>query len=169
MGVHRDDGGGDTRRVYERIADELRLLIRTRHYPPGVALPSERRLMQRYDVSRETVRHALAQLRSEGLISGERGAGNFVQERPLVLQFRAANRFITQAREQGQTAEVALLDVSNDHPPPEISERLDLPPSETAIIHEYSLTMNGEPMQYEHTYWPARLVENTALAGTARL
>src|SRR2546422_7005798 len=64
--------------LYLQIAELLRTQVREGHYPPGVALPSERKLMDEYGVTRATVRNALAELRAEGLIVMERGAGAFV-------------------------------------------------------------------------------------------
>src|SRR4029453_13353112 len=46
---------------------------------PGEPLPSELRLAQEYGISRTTVRQAIAQLRTEGLVSVERPRGTFVR------------------------------------------------------------------------------------------
>ena len=45
--------------------------------PAGRMLPSVRSLMQAHEVSDGTVKHALAQLRDEGLIVTYRGKGSF--------------------------------------------------------------------------------------------
>ncbi len=45
--------------------------------PAGRMLPSVRTLMQEHEVSDGTVKHALAQLRDEGLIVTYRGKGSF--------------------------------------------------------------------------------------------
>lgn len=51
---------------YQQIADELRAAIHRGDYRPGDPLPSESQLRGTYDVSRPTVRHAVAILRTEG-------------------------------------------------------------------------------------------------------
>ena len=45
--------------------------------PSGRMLPSVRTLMQTYEVSDGTVKHALAQLRDEGLIVTYAGKGSY--------------------------------------------------------------------------------------------
>jgi DNA-binding FadR family transcriptional regulator len=68
------------RALYMQIADLLRGEIRSGRFAPGGKLPSESGIMQTYDVGRPAVRHALAVLRSEGLIVTERGKPSRVRE-----------------------------------------------------------------------------------------
>lgn len=75
--IDRDAG----RPVWRQLADILRRMIESGEIQPGKLLPSQRTLMQRYDVSDGTVKHALALLREEGLIDTEQGRGTYVVER----------------------------------------------------------------------------------------
>lgn len=59
--------------LYIGIARQIRDAISAGTYPPGSALPSEVELAKSYGVSRDTIRDALATLRSEGLITSQRG------------------------------------------------------------------------------------------------
>lgn len=56
------------RAVYRQLADLLRDQIERGELGPGAAVPSELTLMQTHGLSRTTVRRAIAELRSEGLI-----------------------------------------------------------------------------------------------------
>jgi DNA-binding GntR family transcriptional regulator len=67
---------------YARVADELRAAIVGGCLRPGVRLPSERALAERFDVSRATIVSAFQLLRGEGLIETRRGAGSWVCRRP---------------------------------------------------------------------------------------
>src|SRR5215831_6398023 len=96
--------------LYTQIADALRTDIRSGHYPPGVALPSERKLMDRFGVTRATIRNALAQLRVEGLLTIERGAGAFVRMPSPVRRIVGPERFLRGDREQGKAAYVAEME-----------------------------------------------------------
>lgn len=70
------------RAVYKQLADILRNSIVSGQMPPGSTLPSENRLAQEHGVGREAVRQAVAQLRSEGLVTTARGAGTKVRDVP---------------------------------------------------------------------------------------
>ncbi len=68
--------------LYEQLAAILRERIRTgqlKHLDP---LPSETTLEQEFEVSRDTVRRAIQQLRDEGLVFTVRRRGTYVGPRP---------------------------------------------------------------------------------------
>src|SRR3954447_2944737 len=67
------------RAVFRQLADLLRGRIESGALSPGEPLPSELRLVQEYGISRTTVRQAIAQLRTEGLVTVERPRGTFVR------------------------------------------------------------------------------------------
>lgn len=67
--------------LYHQLAKEIRSKIFAGSYPPGSKLPSESELMEDTQMSRSTVRRALAQLVDEGLVFTERGRGAFVSAR----------------------------------------------------------------------------------------
>ncbi|MFI9721138.1 GntR family transcriptional regulator [Streptomyces sp. NPDC052396] len=68
--------------LYQQVAAEIRKAIAAGEFPPGAPLPSEAQLIERYGVSRPTVRNAVAALRSEGLIEVIHGKGSFVRALP---------------------------------------------------------------------------------------
>jgi GntR family transcriptional regulator len=67
------------RAVFRQLADLLRDQVMSGELGPGESLPSELRLAQEYGISRTTVRQAIAQLRTEGLVTVERPRGTFVR------------------------------------------------------------------------------------------
>jgi DNA-binding GntR family transcriptional regulator len=70
--ISHDSGGP----VWMQLAEILRREIAG--MDRGQILPSVRSLMQTYEVSDGTVKHALRQLRDEGLIITYQGRGSFV-------------------------------------------------------------------------------------------
>lgn len=68
--------------LYQQVADAIRQGIANGDFPPGSPLPSEAQLIERYEVSRPTVRNAISALRSEGLIEVRHGKGSFVRGTP---------------------------------------------------------------------------------------
>jgi DNA-binding FadR family transcriptional regulator len=67
------------RAVFRQLADLLRRQIESGELAPGDPLPSELRLGEDHNISRTTVRQAIAQLRSEGLVTVDRPRGTFVR------------------------------------------------------------------------------------------
>ncbi|MFJ8171499.1 GntR family transcriptional regulator [Streptomyces sp. NPDC094473] len=75
--------GDDVLPLYERTATQLLDDLRTAAARPGDRLPSERALVDRYAVSRVTLRAALAQLESRGIVRPSSSRGWFVAELSL--------------------------------------------------------------------------------------
>ncbi|WPB55591.1 FadR/GntR family transcriptional regulator [Xylophilus sp. GOD-11R] len=72
----------DSRRLYQRIADQIRGLIDSGRYVPGARLPPERDLAVQLGVSRPSVREALIALELEGSVEVRMGAGVYVCTSP---------------------------------------------------------------------------------------
>lgn len=68
--------------LYHVIRRVLRDGIQSGRFKPGAALPTEDELAREYRVSRVTVRRALRDLASDGLIERRQGSGTFVRNRP---------------------------------------------------------------------------------------
>ena len=69
---------------YVQVAAIVRRQIADDTWKVGGRLPTLKQMVATFGVSPMTVRHALAQLETEGLISPERGRGTFVTARPDV-------------------------------------------------------------------------------------
>lgn len=68
--------------LYFQIEEALEREITSQRCPPGTRLPSEPVMCEQYDLSRSTVRQALARLEQRGLIVRRKGRGTFVQGVP---------------------------------------------------------------------------------------
>lgn len=69
---------------YRQLAQQLREEIQQILRNGGDKLPTEAELTARYAMSRQTVRHALALLESEGLIRRRQGSGSYINARMAV-------------------------------------------------------------------------------------
>ena len=67
---------------YSQVADQLRRDILEARHAPGARLPAERDLCAQYDVSRITIRQALALLEDEQLVIRRQGSGTYVCQNP---------------------------------------------------------------------------------------
>lgn len=70
------------RRRYEHVVDQLLELLHDDELAAGAALPPERVLATRFDVSRTAVREALRVLEQRGILVARHGAGHFVRHLP---------------------------------------------------------------------------------------
>jgi GntR family transcriptional regulator, transcriptional repressor for pyruvate dehydrogenase complex len=87
--------------AFESCVEQLAMAIRLGVYPRGTTLPPERELAERLQVSRATLREAMAALRQAELVETTRGrgGGTVVTLKPGTPSGRAAAR-ITPARRQ---------------------------------------------------------------------
>jgi DNA-binding FadR family transcriptional regulator len=75
----------DIRRLYQQVADQIRLVIEESGFAPGTRLPPERELAQRLGVSRPSLREALIALEIEGRVEIRMGSGVYVCTPPRAL------------------------------------------------------------------------------------
>ena len=69
---------------YQSLADSIRKKIQEGVYPDGYVLDTENDLAKQYGMSRQTVRHALSILETEGILERKRGSGTFVKQKRLL-------------------------------------------------------------------------------------
>lgn len=94
--------------LYHQIANRLRSDVASHVFRPGDLLPTETELMDRFQVSRITIRQALAVLVQEGLVGRQAGRGTFVtalEDRPGIWNFSTLEDIVT----AGQRTEFQLL------------------------------------------------------------
>src|SRR3954451_12198955 len=80
--------------AFESCVEQLATTIRLGVYPRGSTLPPERELAERLQVSRATLREAMAALRQAGLVETTRGrgGGTVVTMKPRGPSARTADR-----------------------------------------------------------------------------
>jgi GntR family transcriptional regulator len=169
---------GDGRPLYQRLAASLRTEIESGAYPPGVALPSERKLMARFGVTRATVRAALAELRSGGVVVTERGSGAFVRRPPPVRRLirsaasggegtGAADRAAADvggsaSAERPQPPQVEQLELGQVAVGDQLAERLQVRAGEAAIRWRRRQLVDEAPAELLTSYVPAGLAARWA-------
>jgi DNA-binding FadR family transcriptional regulator len=66
--------------LYERIVAEVKAQIASGRLSPGDRLPSERELARMLEVSRPSVREAIAALQNDGIVQTRPGSGSFIAD-----------------------------------------------------------------------------------------
>ena len=79
--------------LYHQLMQRITADIERGTYPTGSRIPPEHELEQLYQVSRVTVRRALAELTSEGLLERKQGKGTFVSMPKGNIQLKNLHSF----------------------------------------------------------------------------
>jgi len=162
------------RPVYKQIADHLREAIARGRLQEGKQLPSEAQLMDHYSVARMTIRNAVRLLQDEGLVTAEHGRGVYVRSRPPVRRLasdRFAERhrkegkaaFIAEAQQVGATAQVDMIEVSEERPSAEIADRLGISDNASVVVRSRRYLLDGKPVETAISYIPADLAHGTPI------
>lgn len=155
---------------YVEIAEKLRARIKSGEYEPGDRLPSEPHIQEEFGgVSKATVRAAMAQLRSEGLVETRHGLGTFVRESKELVRW-AGGRYRVDGGapnlaeeeaggyKQEVTAERSTLQAS-----PEIAARLRIEAGDMVSQVIYRWYVDGEPVQVSTQWEPLALTKGTPI------
>jgi len=67
--------------LYVQVADYVAAQIAAGKLAPGSRLPAERDLAEQWGVAYQTIRRAMAELRSRGLVASVVGKGTFILNR----------------------------------------------------------------------------------------
>ena len=105
MTLARGEGVALWRQICQRIGDE----IHAGAYAPGVRLPTESNLAQRFAVNRHTIRRAIGALEDSGLVRAEQVRGTFVNENIVDDQIGKRTRFRETLERQDRASDRELL------------------------------------------------------------
>ena len=131
-----------------------RLLEHMASLAPRSALPTERELASRYEVSRATVRQALSVLEQTGTVYRVQGAGTFVAG-PRVSKSLSMTSFSEDMRERGLRPSSRRLTADEVPADEAIAADLQLPPGAAVIRLIRVRLADDSPMCLETAYLPA--------------
>ncbi|MGM9487572.1 GntR family transcriptional regulator [Ideonella sp. YS5] len=141
--------------LHTQIREDLRSQITRGVFAPRQRLDSESQLMQRYGVSRITVRQALQTLEQQGLIVKVAGKGSFVApERPSQDLTRLQGLAEAMAP-QGHEIRNRVLAVRHESADATIAQRLGLALGERVVYLRRVRLVDGVPLSLDLTWLPA--------------
>lgn len=152
---------------YHQLYEILRQNLIRGEWQPDDILPSEVELMERYSVSRITVRQALDELVNQGLIYRQRGRGTFVAHPTVEQGLTRIISFTEDMRQRGFTPGTEVLFAGLEPATPEVAAQLQLEPGVELVRLERLRLADNEPMSIEeshlvHRYCPGILQHNYA-------
>jgi GntR family transcriptional regulator len=148
--------------LYLQVEATLKEMIEGWSFSPGEQIPSERELSEQLGVSRMTVRRAIENLISHGLLERRSTSGTYVRP-PQVLRHVGEDMAVglTQMlREEGAVAGSVLLSFKIELAPLKIAEKLRMRVGAPVVVVRRLRTVNEEPFCVETSYLPKEIVPN---------
>jgi len=90
-----------TRKIYEEVVEQLKIMLTGGELKPGDKLPSERDMAESLGVSRASVREALTTLEAIGILEIKPGEGTFVRQTSDALTFAPLTLVLTVEHNSG--------------------------------------------------------------------
>jgi GntR family transcriptional regulator len=151
--------------------ERVRRLISESLPKPGDPLPSEAELMDEYDVSRNTIRRALAALEAEGLISSSQGSRRIVRDSHRwhwsMSEWERAHSndgdaWANTIRAQGGKPDNDLQIVA-EQASAEVASALGIEEGAAIQARHRMRSVNGEPHQLSDSYFPPFVTDDNEL------
>jgi GntR family transcriptional regulator len=143
--------------LYFQIEQDLASLIASGTLAPGSQLPSEEELVQRYGVSRTTVRKAVQELDRLGLIEIRRGRGTFVRTEKIAQEFTELTGFVEDMVAMGLQPSAKVLGTGPTRANEMVARQLRVPIG-TAVMQIRRVRMADDvAMSLDETYLPMEL------------
>ncbi|MGI9952073.1 GntR family transcriptional regulator [Moorellaceae bacterium AZ2] len=148
LAPHWEISSAKDRPLYQQLKDLLAAQIKNGSFKAGDRLPSEKELCALYNVSRITVRQALAELAREGLIYRTHGKGTFVARPRIQQELVRVTPFEATLRSKGLEPSTRYLGSSTLQADYYLATVLAIPLSTRLLRLELLGLGNDEPMVY---------------------
>jgi GntR family transcriptional regulator len=143
--------------LYTKVEETIAAEIADGEYRPGDQLPTEDRLLQRFEVSRITVRRAIQNLVQRGLLEIRRGRGTFISEPRIEAELTKLSGFVEDMNVAGRKASARVLYQGVVSATARIADRLQLGRGTRVMRIERVRLADGLPVSFDQTYLPLAL------------
>jgi GntR family transcriptional regulator len=137
---------------YQQVYEILHGKIQRREWQPGDMIPPESELIEKYQVSRNTVRQVLDKLVNEGLIYRQRGRGSFVAHPTLEQSMTRIVSFTEDMRQRGFNPGTEVISADLMPAIEEIASQLGTPLGEQLACLRRLRLADGEAMSIEESF-----------------
>lgn len=143
--------------MYVQIKEVLKQRILDGDYEVNERLPSESEMMKVFGVSRITVRQAVRDLHTEGLVFSAQGKGTFVSRPKAVQDIQHLQGFGEAMAPQGYDTSTRVVGVQEVRAPQEVSDALKIKQSATVIELTRIRYLNREPISVDNSFFPLNI------------
>ena len=143
---------------YLQLRDALRAALTDLSWPADEPIPSERALMRLTGLSRTTVRQAVGELTSSGVVRRQHGRGTFLVPAPVEQEVQGVYSFTDRVVRQGRTPASTLLSREIRPATAEEAEALAVAPGDPLIRLTRLRKVDDEPVIVDVVRVPHALV-----------
>nr|WP_263327682.1 GntR family transcriptional regulator [Neobacillus sp. Marseille-Q6967] len=142
---------------YKQLRNKILDDIESGKLKHGDKLPSERELAEQYKISRMTARHTLTVLEREGVVERRVGAGTFVTNNKITMDFVTFNSFTKNMLNKGLTPSTQILSITEIEATPKLIQKLHLSQGEIVIALKRLRFVNETPISIEESFISKKL------------
>jgi GntR family transcriptional regulator len=140
--------------LYAKVEEAIATEIAAGEYGAGDQLPTEDALLERFQVSRITVRRAIQNLVSRGLLEVRRGRGTFILPPRIEAELTRLTGFVEDMNAAGRKATARLVNRKVISASARVAKRLQLTKGTKVMLIERVRLADGVPISFDQTFLP---------------
>jgi GntR family transcriptional regulator len=144
-------------KLYAKVEEAIAAEIAQGEFGAGDQLPAEDALVDRFQVSRITVRRAIQNLVNRGLLEVRRGRGTFVLPPRIEADLTRLTGFVEDMNAAGRKASARLVNRKVISAPARVAKRLQLTKGAKVMLIERVRIADGIPVSFDQTYLPLHI------------
>ncbi|MEK4760610.1 GntR family transcriptional regulator [Viridibacillus sp. FSL E2-0187] len=149
--------------LYHQLKQRLDARIRGGEWKPGDKIDSENRLMELFQVSRNTAKKAIEELVQEGTLYRVQGKGTFVSKPKFEQSLGGFYSFSRVLQEQGLHPKDHVLEVKEVEPSATVRQGLQLPEGEMVVEIKRLRCAEDEPIILESSFLPKSVIQDMSV------
>lgn len=147
---------------YCKLAEIIKKKINDGEYSLGEKIPTEQKLMEKYKLSRDTVRKAINHLVKEKCLYKLQGSGTFVSEEFYSQSLLKFYSFTEEMRRRGKVPSSEIISFDLVEVDERIQKKMSINSKEVYKLIRLRLA-DKKPVMYEITYLNPNLIKNLTL------
>lgn len=145
--------------LYAQLESILAEGIAAGTLPAGSRLPNEEQLVERYGVSRTTVRQTIQNLVRRGLVEIRRGKGTFVLQAKITQELTELSGFVEDMQSLGRQASARLLGKETVPANESVARQLAIRAGTPVVLIQRVRLADNSPLSFDETYLPSEIGE----------
>lgn len=150
--------------LYAQVESILAGEITNGTFSPGSQLPNEDELIERYGVSRTTIRQTIQNLVRRGMVEIRRGRGTFVLQPKITQELTELSGFVEDMQSLGRQASARVIDKQIVPAREAVARQLAITVGSPVVRIQRVRLADNAPLSFDETYLPReigkRILEN---------